>query len=247
VLVRHAKTLLDEAALAEADLAAAVGSVAGRGRIASFQSAARRIAVPAMARLARDAPELRCELIGAEPEEALPMLALGDIDLLIGDEWQHAPWTMPPGLDRHELLLDPVVLVMPTEHLTDRLRRSTVPLAEVADLPWVSGPPGLGWDEMVQRLCREHGRFTPQVRHRMNDAVVAAALVADGLGVALLPDLALPDDDPRITIRPIAGERPTRAIHAVTRTSDAARPSTRALLAAVRSVAEAVSRRPQRR
>jgi DNA-binding transcriptional LysR family regulator len=238
VLVRHAEALLAEAALAEADLAAAVGSVAGRGRIASFQSAARRIAVPAMAQLARDAPDLQCELVGAEPEDALPMLALGDIDLLIGDEWQHSPWRMPPGLDRHELLQDPVVLVLPVDHPAVRRRRRTVPLAELADTLWISGPIGLGWDEMVQRLCREHGRFTPLVRHRMNDAVVAAELVAGGLGVALLPGLALPDDDPRIAIRPIAGEHPTRAINAVTRSSDAARPSTLALLAAVRRVAE---------
>jgi DNA-binding transcriptional LysR family regulator len=242
VLVRHAEVLLAEAALAEADLAAAVGSVTGRGRIASFQSAARRIAVPAMAQLARDAPDLECELIGAEPEDALPALALGDIDLLIGDEWQHTPWRMPPGLDRHELLRDPVVLVMPSNHPAARRRRRAVPLAELADTLWVSGPVGLGWDGMVERLCREHGRFTPRVRHRMNDAVVAAELVAGGLGVALLPGLALPDDDPRITIRPIAGERPTRAINAVTRTSDAARPSTQALLAAVRRVAEERSR-----
>jgi DNA-binding transcriptional LysR family regulator len=239
VLVGHAEALLAEAALAEADLAAAVGSVTGRGRIASFQSAALRIAIPAMAELARDAPELRCELIGGEPEDALPALALGDLDLVIGDEWQHAPWRMPPGLDRHELLLDPVVLAMPIGHPAARRRRRAVPLAELAGAPWITGPPGLGWEEMTERLCRENGRFTPEIRHRMNDAVVAAALVADGLGVALIPGLALPEDDPRIAIRPIAGERPTRAIHAVTRASDAARPSTQALLAAVRRAARA--------
>ena len=236
VLVRHAEALLAEAALAEADLAAAVGSVAGRGRIASFQSAARRIAIPAMAQLARDAPELHCELIGAEPEDALPALALGDVDLVVGDEWQHAPWRMPPGLERHELLLDPVVVALPANHAAAR-RRRTVPLGELADAPWITGPTGLGWDELTERLCREHGRFTPRIRHRMNDAVVAAALVADGLGVALLPGLALPDDDPRIAVRSVAGARPTRAIHAVTRASDAARPSTQALLAAVRRAA----------
>jgi DNA-binding transcriptional LysR family regulator len=239
VLVGHAEALLAEAALAEADLAAAVGSVTGRARIASFQSAALRIAIPAMVELARDAPELRCELIGGEPEVALPALALGDLDLVIGDEWQHAPWRMPDGLDRHELLLDPVVVVMPIGHPAARRRRRAVPLAELADAPWITGPPGLGWDEITQRLCRERGRFTPQIRHRMNDSVVAAAVVADGLGLALLPDLALPEDDPRIAIRAIAGERPTRAIHAVTRTSDAARPSTQALLAAVRRAARA--------
>src|SRR4051794_3178295 len=156
VLVGHAEALLEEAAAAEADLAAAVGSVTGRGRIASFQSAAVRIAIPAMAQLARDAPELRCELIGAEPEVALPTLALGDLDLVIGDEWQHAPWRMPPGLDRHELLLDPVVLVMPAGHPAARRRRRAIPLAELADAPWITGPPGLGWDEITLRLCREH-------------------------------------------------------------------------------------------
>jgi DNA-binding transcriptional LysR family regulator len=56
VLVGHAGALLERAELAEAELAAAAGSVAGRGRIASFQSAAFHIAVPAMQALAREHP-----------------------------------------------------------------------------------------------------------------------------------------------------------------------------------------------
>src|SRR3954454_20111000 len=83
VLVDHAGTLLDEAARAEAGLAAAVGSVTGRARIASFQSAARRLAIPAVAALAGTAPDLRCEIVGGEPEHALPALALGDLDVVI--------------------------------------------------------------------------------------------------------------------------------------------------------------------
>src|SRR5690242_10185596 len=71
VLVEHARRLLDEVARAEADLAAAVGAVTGRARIASFQSAALRIALPAIAELAREAPELTCELVGGEPEQSL--------------------------------------------------------------------------------------------------------------------------------------------------------------------------------
>src|SRR5215208_2721311 len=71
VLVEHADALLARAELAEADLAAAAGSVTGRGRIAGFQSVSLRLAVPAMEALARDAPRLRCELVEAEPEQAL--------------------------------------------------------------------------------------------------------------------------------------------------------------------------------
>src|ERR671926_830986 len=54
VLVEHTEALLDRAALAEADLAAASGTVAGRGRIAGFESVALRLALPAMAALAGD-------------------------------------------------------------------------------------------------------------------------------------------------------------------------------------------------
>src|SRR5215213_670960 len=73
VLVDHAEALLERAALAEADLAAAAGTVSGRGRVAGFQSVLLRIAIPAMARLASDAPRLRCEFFEAEPEQALPL------------------------------------------------------------------------------------------------------------------------------------------------------------------------------
>ena len=116
VLVRHAGALLDRAAVAEAELAAAAGSVAGRARIASFQSAAIRIAAPALQALARTAPGLRCELVEAEPEQALPALALGDVDLVLADEWQHQPRARPAGVDREDLHQDPVHLVLPAAH-----------------------------------------------------------------------------------------------------------------------------------
>src|SRR5918992_4114444 len=81
VLVGHADALLERAALAEAELAAAAGTVSGRGRIAGIQSVSLRLILPAIQALGRDAPALRCELIEAEPEDALPALAVGDVDL----------------------------------------------------------------------------------------------------------------------------------------------------------------------
>src|SRR5918999_5872486 len=95
VLVDHAEALLERAAAAEADLAAAAGTVTGRGGIAGFQSVLLRLALPAMEALARDAPRLRCEVIEAEPEDALPSLALGHLDLVLGDEWQYQPRSLP--------------------------------------------------------------------------------------------------------------------------------------------------------
>src|SRR4051794_32175217 len=91
VLVSHADALLERAERAEAALAAATGSVAGRARVAGFHSAILRIGLSAIESLEREAPQLRCELLEAEPEQALPALAIGDVDLVLGDEWQHQP------------------------------------------------------------------------------------------------------------------------------------------------------------
>jgi DNA-binding transcriptional LysR family regulator len=240
VLVDHADALLERAALAEADLAAAAGTVSGRARIAGFQSVALRLALPAMEALGRAAPRLRCELIEAEPEEALPALALGDVDLVLGDEWQHQPWRLPASLERHELFRDPVRLVLPADHAAARRHADAVPLAELAGAVWTTGHAAMGWEEMTQRTCRERGGFEPDIRHRTNDATVSLALVASGLAVTMLPDLVLPRRDRRVAVRSIARGPLERAIFAVTRATDASRPSTRAVLDAVREAAAAL-------
>src|ERR671915_241562 len=116
VLVEHAGALLERAELAQADLAAAAGTVAGRGRIASFQSVAFHLAVPAMQALSREAPGLRCELVEAEPEWSLPALAIGDVDLVLADEWEHQPLARLDGVVREDLLRDPVYVVLPADH-----------------------------------------------------------------------------------------------------------------------------------
>jgi DNA-binding transcriptional LysR family regulator len=240
VLLDHADALLERAALAEADLAAAAGTVSGRARIAGFQSVALRLALPAIEALGRAAPRLRCELIEAEPEEALPALALGDVDLVLGDEWRHQPWRLPDSLERHELFRDPVRLVLPADHAVARRHPDVVPLAELAGAAWTTGHAAMGWEEMTQRTCRERGGFEPDIRHRTNDATVSLALVAGGLAVTMLPYLVLPGGDPRVALRSIAGGPLDRAILAVTRATDASRPSTRAVLDAVREAAAAL-------
>ncbi|HVF77160.1 MAG TPA: LysR family transcriptional regulator [Solirubrobacteraceae bacterium] len=236
VLVGHAEALLERAARAEAELAAAAGAVAGRGRIACFQSVALRLAVPAMQALARDAPGLRCELVEAEPEQALPALALGDVDLVLADEW-HQPHARPPGVSRLDLHREPVNIVLPAGHPAARRHRRAVPLAELAGEAWTTGHHQTPWEEMINRTCRELGGFDPDIRHRTNDSVASLSVVAHGLAVTLLPQLVAPETHPGVVVRAIADGAVQRTIFAATRTTDTARPSVQALLAAVHSAA----------
>jgi DNA-binding transcriptional LysR family regulator len=154
---------------------------------------------------------------------------------VLGDEWQHQPWRLPAGLERHELFADPVRLVLPARHPAARRHAEAVPLGELADAAWATGHAAMGWEEVTQRTCRELGGFEPDIRHRTNDATVALALVARGLAVTMLPELVLPARRRGLTLRRIAERDLSRAIVAVTRAADAARPSTQALLAAVRT------------
>ena len=237
VLVRHAEALLERAEVAEAELAAAAGSVAGRARIASFQSVAIRLAIPAMEALAREAPGLRCELVEAEPEQSLPALALGDFDLVLADEWQHQPHSRPAGVERRDLHRDPVRVILPARHPAARRHRHAVPLAGLAGEAWATGYPETGWERMTTRTCRELAGFDPDIRHRTNDSVTCLAAIAHGQGVALLPELVAPETNPGVVVRAIAEGDVHRTVFTATRAADAARPSLQALLAAVRAAA----------
>lgn len=241
VLVGHAELLLEQAALAEADLAAASdGGPAGRARIASFQSMAMRVAIPAIRSLGETAPGLRCELIEAEPEQSLPELALGGVDLVLADEWRHQPRARPDGVTHEDIILDPVSLILPQAHPAARRKRpKAVPLASLAQAAWVTGHPGTGWEEITVRACRELGGFDPDVRHRANDSAIGLALVAAEQAVMLLPELVGLDDRPGIAVRPIAEGTIDRTIFMATRTADAKRPSVVALRDAVRAAAAA--------
>ena len=237
VLVRHADALLERTELAEAELAAAAGGVAGRGRIASFQSVGLRLAVPAIRALAREAPGLRCELVEAEPEQSLPALTLGDVDLVLADEWEHQPHSRPAGVERHDLHLEPVNLVLPADHPMARRHPRAVPLTELAGETWTTGHPGTGWEEMIDRTCRELGGFDPDIRHRTNDSVISLAIIAHGQAVTLLPELVAPEAQKGVVVRAIAEGPVHRTIFTATRAADAKRPSVQALLGAVHGAA----------
>jgi DNA-binding transcriptional LysR family regulator len=131
--------------------------------------------------------------------------------------------------------------VLPARHPAARRHREAVPMAELAEEPWATGHVAMGWEEMTQRACREFGGFDPDIRHRANDATISLALVARGLAITLLPDLPMWRRYPGVAMRRIADGSVSREIFAATRTTDAARPSTQALLAAIREAAAALA------
>ena len=91
-LVEHVDVVLARLDLAEAELAAAAGGeVGGRVRVAAFQTAASGLVLPLLGTLPAEHPKLRLELIEMEAEESLDLLARGEVDIVVAEEYDYAP------------------------------------------------------------------------------------------------------------------------------------------------------------
>ncbi|MGK5681598.1 LysR family transcriptional regulator [Actinoplanes sp. URMC 104] len=203
LLAGHARVLLAAAETAEADLASLTEDVRGTVRAGGLQSAARRLLVPAVARLRVEHPQIRTEVFELELEQALPGLGLGAVDLVIGDEYDGHPRPRPPGLRFIDLYEEPMRLVLPAAHPL-ALAGGPVRVADLRPDIWVASAEGTGHHAMVVGICRLLGGYEPDLRHRSNDADVHFELVRAGAAVALMPPLTLPVDDPALAVRDVA-------------------------------------------
>jgi DNA-binding transcriptional LysR family regulator len=227
-LVERAGELLARVERVEAELAAHADQVRGTVRVAAFQTAAAALAMPAIDRLAAAHPDLRVELLEAEAEESLPLLARGGVDVAIAEEYEHAPRPRLPELERAYLEPDTMLLALPRPEPD-----GPVALADLAETTWATARTGTAYADMFDRLCRSVGGFEPDVRYRVNDMQLLLALVAGGRAAAMVPALGRPQG---VTVRPIAEGRFTRALFVASRASDRARPSSSAAVAAIRDV-----------
>ena len=235
VLVAHAESLLAGVERAEADLAAAAaGAVRGIVRVGSFQTASLHLLLPAMAELRGTHSDVEVQLVEAETERALEALRSHAIDLALADEWSGSPRPAHPSVERADLFVEPVQLVLPQEHPAAADGRP-VALASLAEAAWAVGYEGGGMAQLVRRVCAEHGGFEPNVRHRTNELSMLVGLVAQGHAVTLLPALALRGVPSTVAVRAGAGADLSRTVFAATRTGAGHRPALAAVLAAIGS------------
>jgi DNA-binding transcriptional LysR family regulator len=228
-LVTRTEGILRELEAAEAALEATTSQVAGVLRCAAFATAHRVLLPRAIATLAKRHPDLRVTTRDMEPEDSLPALKLGELDLAIAQEYAFSPNPADPALERTELLDDPVRVALPASHPLAEAAR--VDLAALEAEPWIAGSEGSFCHAVVIHSTRAAG-YEPRLAHITNDFDVSYALVQAGAGVGLVPELAGPPPD-GVVVRPIAGAPPSRRIYAAVRAGSSARPAIAAMLAAL--------------
>jgi len=128
---------------------------------------------------------------------------------------------------------EPIRLVLPSGH--PAAASDVVDLAALRDDPWIAGCP----------RCRGHlleladaAGFAPRIAFETDNFVAVEGMVAQGLGVALLPALALAASPrhPDVVTRPTA-RADVRSLHLVTARGAERVPAVAAAIAALESLA----------
>ena len=186
LLLTHADAIAARVAAAQADLEALGKGEAGSLRVGVFQSVGQRILPELMRRYLHGWPEVEVALTeSADDEELLALVERGELDLTFAD----LPLVEGP-FEWVELLRDPYVLVVAAgSPLTEREKAPT--LREIAELDLISHK----HCRTVKRLEPMFGRPLDYV-FRSDHNQTVQALVAAGVGSALVPRLTMdPEDD----------------------------------------------------
>ncbi|MGW9184719.1 LysR substrate-binding domain-containing protein [Agromyces sp. NPDC055661] len=181
LLVSHTERVLVELEQAEAGIAARRTDVAGRVRIAAFQSAAHTLIPAALDRLAADHPNVEVSFLHVHAEHGLPALLARDVDLVLYEQYPGAPVAPITNIRTEHLLDDPMLVATPHA-------RGAAAVADLSDARWAMEPPGTRSREWAVAACRSAG-FEPDVAFESTDVLLHARLVAHGRAVAFLPAL----------------------------------------------------------
>lgn len=195
-LVRHAAGILAGLTAAEEEVAAIAGLRAGRVRLTSFPSGSSTLVPGAVADMRDRHPGTKVSLVEAEPPRSVEMLRAGDCDITLAFRYVDLPTPAEESWDDlvvRPLLTDRLVGVVPEGHPLAG-RDGPARFAELAEEQWIAGCPRCR--RHLVEVCERTG-FTPRIDFATDDYPAVVGLVAAGLGVAVLPELALESVRPK--------------------------------------------------
>ncbi len=235
-LARHAEGILARMEAAETEVTAIAGGRGGRLRVASFPSAGATLMPAAVAAFSASHPGVEITLAEGEPEEIAPRLRAGEFDLVLLYEFEGVGERLGAGMRRFELLEDPLHLALPERHPLGRRRQ--VRLQDLREESWIQTSSATPCARHVVRCCHAAG-FEPRVSFESDDYQTVQGLVAAGVGVGLIPQLALSAVRADIRIGALHPQSPVRKVFAATRRGAAVTPALATMVDVLREVAAA--------
>lgn len=225
VLARHARAVTTALDAAAGELADLRGLRTGRVRLAGFPSASSSLVPRLLNTMEAEHPGVRITYLEAEPPEAVAAVRAQSADLAItfsypGDKVDPHRESAR-GLAVVPLWKDEMLVALPAGH--PLAGTPEVDLAELAGAAWIGGCP----------RCRGHlleladaSGYAPRIAYETDNFIAVLRMVAEGVGVALLPALAVGSAGAveGVVLRPTAN-RDHRTINLVAATGSDAVPA----------------------
>jgi DNA-binding transcriptional LysR family regulator len=233
LLAERAHAILSEVENAESELDRQRNHVIGDLEIAGFATAARAILPQTVSRLRKQHHQLKLRVSERQPDEATRLVVAGHLDIALVNDWMNAPLVLPDGVQRVLIMNDPVDLAVPADH--PLAGRASVELTELSAEPWITWPYGAICHEWLTQTLRQHG-LTPEVTHTAEEHQTQLAMVAAGLGIAVMPRLGRGPAEgvAIITLKPSF----SRQIYAIWRTLASDRPAIAVTVSAICEVGQ---------
>jgi DNA-binding transcriptional LysR family regulator len=242
VLVRHASELLDTARRAEEAVKEAAGVGRARIRVAAFPSAAAGLMPGATRELRARRPEAELSLQVLENEPGLDALLAGRVDVATLVQSPLSPLAARPGVEYVPIADDELRIAVAADH--PLATRASVALEELCHEPFlVPEVGGTCADSNVILNAFRGAGFEPEVAFSSDDYQALQGMAASGIGVALIPTLALISSRSDVVVLPLRGKAPARQIVAAIRKGEAS-PLVEHMIESMRSAARVLGRRP---
>ncbi|MFD7088204.1 LysR family transcriptional regulator [Streptomyces sp. NPDC056730] len=229
-LASTAEELLGIMERAETTLEERRGQPTGQLVVGAFASSARGLLPGVLAELAVRHPTLDVRLREIDPHLSIDLVARGAIDLAVAHDWDIAPLPAPEGVEQAIIGDDPCDVLVPAAH--PLAERPSVRREDLSRQRWICQPPGTVCHDWLTRTLRAAG-CEPDLAHQAEESHTQLALVAAGLGIAMIPRLGrgpLPEGVRAITLDPV----PIRRLYALWRTGAARRPAVTATVETLR-------------
>jgi DNA-binding transcriptional LysR family regulator len=226
----HAEGVLDRLRSAEAEVRALARHGVATLRIGTFPTAGAHVLPRAVAAL-EVRTGVRVELHEAEPPDLIVRLVARELHCALIYDDPENPAHVVDELSTVSLFDDPYRVVVPASHRLAGQR--AIALHDLAEDGWMmSRDPDEPGDAALRSACASEG-FVPRPVLRTDDYDVMFGFVAAGVGVALVPQMALVERE-GVVVRPLADLNLRRSIRFVSLKGEAP-PASDALLAALRA------------
>ena len=219
VLVRHASALLDAARRAEEAVRDAAGIGRAQVRVGAFASAAAGLLPGATRELRARRPDAELTLVVLEDEQAVDALLAGRSDVAVIVQSPLAPKEQRPGVDYLPISDDEMRIAVAADH--PLATRTSITLEELCDEPWlVAETGGTCADSNVVLNAFRGAGYEPIVRFQSDDYQALQGMAASGIGVAMIPTMALVSSRSDVVVLPVRGRAPARQIIAAVRSGE---------------------------